>query len=175
MIAGPGGWNNSPSSTRCRRRAVANSTCRSRPPRARTRTADRSRIPIILSSGELSSELIPRVPVPTRADPRATVDGFLAASAGLRLAVLAAFAASPRRSSPCCGWRAARRPDEGALAHLFGTVLPALVNTLELALTVLAVVLLIGVSCGWLVAAYEFPGRRRWPGRWCCRWRCRRS
>jgi len=48
-----------------------------------------------------------------------------------------------------------------ALAHLFGTVLPRYaVTTAKLALAVLAVVLVIGVSCGWLVAAYEFPGRR---------------
>ena len=52
-------------------------------------------------------------------------------------------------------------PDEGALAHLFGTVLPRYtLTTVKLASTVLAVVLLIGVSTGWLVAAYEFPGRR---------------
>ncbi len=50
--------------------------------------------------------------------------------------------------------------DGGALAHLFGTVLPRYaLTTALLALTVLAVVLLIGVGAGWLVAAYEFPGR----------------
>jgi len=49
----------------------------------------------------------------------------------------------------------------GALAHLFGTVLPRYtLTTAKLAATVLAVVLLVGVSTGWLVAAYDFPGRR---------------
>ncbi|MGD9942703.1 MAG: ABC transporter permease [Burkholderiaceae bacterium] len=50
--------------------------------------------------------------------------------------------------------------DGGALGHLFGTVLPRYVlTTALLALTVLAVVLLIGVGAGWLIAAYDFPGR----------------
>jgi len=50
---------------------------------------------------------------------------------------------------------------EGALAHLFGTVLPRYaLTTAKLAAVVLAVVLLVGVGTGWLVAAYEFPGRR---------------
>ncbi len=49
----------------------------------------------------------------------------------------------------------------GALAHLFGTVLPRYaVTTAKLAAMVLVVVLWIGVSTGWLVAAYDFPGRR---------------
>ncbi len=51
--------------------------------------------------------------------------------------------------------------DGGALAHLFGTVLPRYaLTTAALALVVLAVVLLLGVGTGWLVAAREFPGRR---------------
>lgn len=50
---------------------------------------------------------------------------------------------------------------DGVLAHLFGTVLPRYtLTTVKLCLTVLAVVLWIGVSTGWLVAAYDFPGRR---------------
>lgn len=50
---------------------------------------------------------------------------------------------------------------DGALAHLFGTVLPRYaLTTAKLAAVVLAVVLLVGVGTGWLVAAYEFPGRR---------------
>jgi iron(III) transport system permease protein len=50
---------------------------------------------------------------------------------------------------------------DGSLAHLFGTVLPRYtLTTAKLALTVLAMVLLLGVGTGWLVAAYEFPGRR---------------
>ena len=54
--------------------------------------------------------------------------------------------------SPQGGWE--------TLTHLALTVLPsALVNSLLLALIVLAVVLLVGVGCGWLVAAYDFPGR----------------
>ncbi|MCD6681872.1 MAG: iron ABC transporter permease [Burkholderiaceae bacterium] len=50
---------------------------------------------------------------------------------------------------------------EGALAHLFGTVLPRYtLTTAKLAAMVLVVVLWVGVSTGWLVAAYDFPGRR---------------
>lgn len=50
---------------------------------------------------------------------------------------------------------------DGVLAHLFGTVLPRYaLTTAQLAAMVLAIVLWIGVSTGWLVAAYEFPGRR---------------
>lgn len=50
---------------------------------------------------------------------------------------------------------------EGALAHLLGTVLPRYtLTTAKLAAMVLVVVLWIGVSTGWLVAAYDFPGRR---------------
>lgn len=52
-------------------------------------------------------------------------------------------------------------PSDGALAHLFGTVLPRYTfTTAKLALTVLGVVLWIGISTGWLVAAYDFPGRQ---------------
>lgn len=47
------------------------------------------------------------------------------------------------------------------LGHLFGTVLPRYtLTTAKLALMVLAVVLWIGVSTGWLIASCEFPGRR---------------
>lgn len=50
---------------------------------------------------------------------------------------------------------------EGVLTHLLGTVLPRYtLTTAKLALAVLAVVLLFGVSSGWLVAACEFPARR---------------
>jgi iron(III) transport system permease protein len=48
-----------------------------------------------------------------------------------------------------------------ALAHLVGTVLPRYtIVTAHLALVVVFVVVVFGVSTGWLVAAYEFPGRR---------------
>lgn len=47
------------------------------------------------------------------------------------------------------------------LTHLLGTVLPgAVLTSVALVAVVLAVVLLLGVGSGWLVAAYEFPGRR---------------
>lgn len=63
------------------------------------------------------------------------------------IVVLLALAASPAG-----GW--------DTLAHLATTVLPAsLLNSVLLSLVVLAVVLVIGIGCGWLVAAYEFPGR----------------
>ena len=55
-------------------------------------------------------------------------------------------------ASPAGGW--------DTLSHLAGTVLPAtLLNSLLLSAVVLAVVLVAGVGTGWLVAAYEFPGR----------------
>lgn len=74
----------------------------------------------------------------------------LAVAAPIVALVWLAFAPAPAELQP-----------DGALAHLFGTVLPRYaLTTAKLALAVLAVVLLIGVSTGWLVAAYEFPGRR---------------
>lgn len=55
-------------------------------------------------------------------------------------------------ASPAGGWE--------TLSHLALTVLPAsLWNSLLLSAAVLAVVLGIGVGAGWLIAAYEFPGR----------------
>src|SRR5690606_21828832 len=49
----------------------------------------------------------------------------------------------------------------GTLGHLLATVLPGyLVTTAGLSFLVLAVALLFGVSCGWLVAKYRFPGQR---------------
>ncbi len=54
--------------------------------------------------------------------------------------------------SPSGGW--------DTLAHLAVTVLPGTVaNSVALCAIVLAVVLLAGVGTGWLVAAYDFPGR----------------
>jgi iron(III) transport system permease protein len=53
----------------------------------------------------------------------------------------------------------------GQLTHLLSTVLPRYVlNSVALVLVVTAMVLLIGVGCAWLIAAYDFPGRRffRW-------------
>ena len=54
-------------------------------------------------------------------------------------------------------------PGEGgaeSLAHLFGTVMPRYtLATAHLAIVVVSIVVLLGVSTGWLVAAYEFPGR----------------
>jgi iron(III) transport system permease protein len=48
-----------------------------------------------------------------------------------------------------------------ALAHLVSTVLPRYTLTsVALVAMVAACVLLLGVGAGWLVAAYEFPGRR---------------
>jgi len=54
--------------------------------------------------------------------------------------------------SPAGGW--------DTLEHLGLTVLPsALASSVALSAIVLGVVLLAGVGCGWLVAAYDFPGR----------------
>lgn len=47
------------------------------------------------------------------------------------------------------------------LSHLALTVLPkAIANSVMLAAVVVAVVLVVGVGAGWLVAAYDFPGRQ---------------
>lgn len=52
-------------------------------------------------------------------------------------------------------------PSEGVWAHLAATVLPTYVgNTLILVAGVTVLAMMIGVVTGWLVAAYEFPGRR---------------
>ena len=50
---------------------------------------------------------------------------------------------------------------QGALEHLTQTVLPRFILTsVELSAAVLALTLLMGVGCAWLVAAFEFPLRR---------------
>ncbi len=50
--------------------------------------------------------------------------------------------------------------EAGTLAHLARTVLtPALWETLALATGVLALALVTGVTTGWLIATYRFPGR----------------
>jgi iron(III) transport system permease protein len=50
---------------------------------------------------------------------------------------------------------------DDALAHLVSTVLPRYaITSIALVALVAAGVLLLGVGAGWLVAAYEFPGRR---------------
>ena len=55
-------------------------------------------------------------------------------------------------ASPAGGW--------DTLVHLALTVLPVSVaNSVALCLIVLVVVLVAGVGTGWLVAAYDFPGR----------------
>lgn len=52
-------------------------------------------------------------------------------------------------------------PSEGVWAHLMATVLPTYVaNSLMLVVGVTFLAALIGVTTGWLVAAYDFPGRR---------------
>lgn len=52
-------------------------------------------------------------------------------------------------------------PSEGVWPHLMATVLPMyLGNTLALVAGVTVMAILIGVTTGWLVAAYDFPGRR---------------
>ncbi len=52
-------------------------------------------------------------------------------------------------------------PDTQTLQHLFKFVLPeALSNSIKLAICVPLLAALLGVSCAWLTAACEFPGRR---------------
>src|SRR5690554_1783676 len=49
----------------------------------------------------------------------------------------------------------------GTLGHLLATVLPEyILTTAWLSVVVIAVALLFGVSCGWIVAKYRFPGHR---------------
>ena len=58
-------------------------------------------------------------------------------------------------------WVALQPTGADALAHLASTVLPRYtVTSLLLVAQVTGCVLLLGVGAGWLVAAYEFPGRR---------------
>lgn len=58
-------------------------------------------------------------------------------------------------------WVALQPPGADAIAHLLATVLPRYTLTSLLLVTQVAVcVTLLGVGAGWLVAAYEFPGRR---------------
>jgi iron(III) transport system permease protein len=59
------------------------------------------------------------------------------------------------------GWVAAQPTGVDALVHLLQTVLPRYTLTsVLLVLQVAICVTLLGVGAGWLVAAYEFPGRR---------------
>ena len=52
-------------------------------------------------------------------------------------------------------------PSDGVWAHLQQTVLPGyLRNSLTLVAGVGLLAIVIGVTSGWLIAAYEFPGRR---------------
>jgi iron(III) transport system permease protein len=63
-------------------------------------------------------------------------------------------------SLPGLGAGSAADPQGVSLAHLLVTVLPRYaLNSLLLSLLVLVVVLIIGVGCAWLIAAYEFPLR----------------
>lgn len=52
-------------------------------------------------------------------------------------------------------------PSEGVWPHLMATVLPLyLTNSLTLVAGVTTLAIFIGVTTGWLIAAYDFPGRR---------------
>ncbi|MCA3179887.1 MAG: iron ABC transporter permease [Burkholderiaceae bacterium] len=58
-------------------------------------------------------------------------------------------------------WVAVQPAGADSLAHLVSTVLPRYALTSVLLVVQVAIgVLLLGVGAGWLVAAYEFPGRR---------------
>lgn len=53
------------------------------------------------------------------------------------------------------------QPSDGVWAHLAATLLPAyLGNSLMLVAGVVALATAIGIGAGWLVAAFDFPGRR---------------
>ncbi|MDO8301111.1 iron ABC transporter permease [Lacisediminimonas sp.] len=52
-------------------------------------------------------------------------------------------------------------PSAGTFTHLWSTVLPEyLFNTVAIGLIVLALAAVLGIGCAWLVAVFEFPGRR---------------
>jgi hypothetical protein len=87
---------------------------------------------------------------PTGRGVRTPLDWLVVAIAVLILAPLAALA-----------WVAWAGANTDAFAHLLATVLPryALTSAALLAL-VICFVLLLGVGAGWIVAAYDFPGRR---------------
>jgi iron(III) transport system permease protein len=73
----------------------------------------------------------------------------------------AAIAASVVAPLLALVWVAAQPTGFDSLAHLASTVLPRYTLTsLLLVVQVAACVLLLGVGAGWLVAAYDFPGRR---------------
>lgn len=92
--------------------------------------------------------LSPPAPAPRRRLPSGWTLAALAVVAVVGLPILTVLAAMLRQS-------------EGVWAHLMATVLPGYVaNTLLLTGGVVALVVLIGVATGWLVAACEFPGRR---------------
>ena len=58
-------------------------------------------------------------------------------------------------------WQAIAGAGSSTLGELASTVLPRMaLTTVALALVVLAVVLPVGVGAAWLVAAFDFPGRR---------------
>jgi len=82
--------------------------------------------------------------------------GFAALIAAIVVAPLLALVGVAFSASSVAG-------DErlGALGHLLVTVLPGYtVQTLMLVVLVVLLVLLLGVGSAWLVAAFEFPGRR---------------
>jgi iron(III) transport system permease protein len=71
---------------------------------------------------------------------------------------VAAFVVAPMAA---LAWVALQPSGTDSLAHLASTVLPRYTLTsLALVAQVAVFVLLLGVGAGWLVAAYEFPGRR---------------
>lgn len=73
----------------------------------------------------------------------------------------AAIAASVMAPMVALLWVALQPTGGDALAHLVATVLPRYtVTSILLVVQVAVCVLLLGVGAGWLVAAYEFPGRR---------------
>lgn len=52
-------------------------------------------------------------------------------------------------------------PSTDTFAHLWSTVLPEyLFNTVAIGLIVLVLAAVLGIGCAWLVAVFEFPGRR---------------
>lgn len=85
-------------------------------------------------------------------------------AAGFARLPVAAFVVAALIAAPVLAvlWQAAFGGTQGnTLAELASTVLPRMVgDTIALGAVVLAVVLVLGVGCAWIVAAYEFPGRR---------------
>jgi iron(III) transport system permease protein len=87
---------------------------------------------------------------------RARAAGPLLLAASLLVALLVAVPVVGVLSSLATGGDSAQ-----IFGHLWSTVLPEyLINTVGIALIVLVLAAVLGLGCAWLVAVFDFPGRR---------------